>query len=160
MESINIYQDGQDVSPDSVFYLEAASRAPPSVKEAKLLEKLREKLEKEAQQVWNPNSIAKGCIRPAKPLLYFADLTPGCLMHRHLCVKWESNGFICSPLPACVTDWPCNEDVLVYVYIVARAYPTLVWGAAIGGVIIPQQESFVKAFCLACRLCKNRRGQQ
>ena len=50
------------MSPDRVFDLEAASRAPPSAKEAKLLDKLREKLEKETQEVRNPTSAAKGCI--------------------------------------------------------------------------------------------------
>lgn len=104
MESINIYQDGQDVSPDSVFYLEAASRAPPSVKEAKLLEKLREKLEKEAQQVWNPNPIAKGCIdsaSQASPLFCrFDPRVPDAqtLMHK-VGIKWfymQSFASLCS----------------------------------------------------------------
>ena len=138
VESINIYHDGQDVSPDRVFDLEAASRAPVSAKEAKLLSKLRERLEKETQEVRKPASAAKGCIeRASQASALFAASGPQCLVHRHLYFKRESNGFLCMALPACVIDWPCEEDVPVHVYTNTRGCPTLLWGAATGGVMIP-----------------------
>ena len=51
VESINVFQDGQDESPDRVFDFEAASRSTPSPREAQQLQQLREKLEKEFREV-------------------------------------------------------------------------------------------------------------
>ena len=52
MESSNVSQSGhEDVSPDRVFDFEAASRSTPSPKEAQQLQQLREKLEKEVEEV-------------------------------------------------------------------------------------------------------------
>ena len=49
VESVNISQNMQDVSPDRVFDFEAASRRAPSPEEAQALQALREKLQAEIQ---------------------------------------------------------------------------------------------------------------
>ena len=49
VESVNISQHMQDVSPDRVFDFEAASRPAPSPEEAQALQALREKLQAEIQ---------------------------------------------------------------------------------------------------------------
>ena len=51
VESYNVSTDSQDVSPDRVFDFEAASRSTASPKEAQQLQQLREKLEKEFEEV-------------------------------------------------------------------------------------------------------------
>ena len=49
VESVNISQSMQDVSPDRVFDFEAASRRAPMPEEAQALQALREKLQAEIQ---------------------------------------------------------------------------------------------------------------
>ena len=49
VESVNISQSMQDVSPDRVFDFEAASRRAPTPEEAQALQALREKLQAEIQ---------------------------------------------------------------------------------------------------------------
>ena len=63
VELSNVSQSGQDVSPDRVFDFEAASRSTPSPKEAQQLQQLREKLEKEFEEVCHhvPHILAERC---------------------------------------------------------------------------------------------------
>ncbi len=57
VESYNMSTGSQDVSPDRVFDFEAASCSTPSPEEAQQLQLLREKLEKEFEEVC-PQSLA------------------------------------------------------------------------------------------------------
>lgn len=54
MKSVNVSQDGQEVSPDRVFDFEAASCTTPSPEQALQLQQLHKKLEAELQQVKPP----------------------------------------------------------------------------------------------------------
>ena len=78
VESVNISQSMQDVSPDRVFDFEAASRRASSPEEAQALQALREKLQAEIQVLASMYEQSQSCRLPLCESMLRATLQ-GCL---------------------------------------------------------------------------------